>query len=302
MVHKYIITGVVGLSPCTPLKCIPFLAAVPAIMSAAQAVYNGISTARNNKRNIENQNMLWQAQQRQQNFLNANGALIKRQSLERAGLNPMSDFGYSPNVTASVPSPAQQTAPQIDLSPLMALVQQKPVVDANARKTNADAEKQEIENSIKKGEIKGAGSAENIGLLDWNMKNSEFQHNLSQWNADDAEAQLRKMVADERIKPENKRVMQAMIDMPYRDYRYMFYQCKQILADINVKKANEKYLNAQEMMIQFEKKLKESNSLMPLIDKYLGEGAMADFAKAMVIMIGAFTGNVNLGKVSLGVK
>ena len=147
MKQNRIINGVVGQCPYTPMKCIPFLAAVPAIMSAAQAIYNGVSTARNNRRNIENQNMLWQEQKAQQQMLNATGALVKRQSMERAGFNPNADFGYSPNLTVSTPTPAQQTAPQVDLSPLLALVQQAPVMQADARQKNAEAKRQEIENA-----------------------------------------------------------------------------------------------------------------------------------------------------------
>lgn len=95
---------------------------------------------RTNSRNIQNQNELFQKQIEHQDRLNANGALMQKQGLERAGLNVLSQFGPNMNLQAPTPSMVQQQAPQADSS-FVQLLQQQPLIDAQVRKL--DAERQE---------------------------------------------------------------------------------------------------------------------------------------------------------------
>lgn len=111
---------------------------IPAVVAGVGALASLVAQRQANKANIENQNQLWQKQKQYQNELNANGALIRKQSLMRAGMNPNSDFGGEPHLQAPSPSMATVQAPNIDTSSMAQLLQQQPLVDANVRNVNAD--------------------------------------------------------------------------------------------------------------------------------------------------------------------
>lgn len=299
--------GDAGLSACTPrLKQMPIPLGL-AIAGIASSVLgtgaNVLMQKRANEQSIANQNSLYHKQKQYQNFLNANGMLIQKQAMQRAGFNPNAQFGTSANLQSPTPSKSDIVAPQLDtaginamLQQYMQLGQQKPVIDANARKINADAENQEIQNDILRGESDEAGGAKQIGVLNWNMKNSEFQYKLTQWNADNAEAQLRISIANDRLKPEYKNIYDALLKMPYREYRYLFQQTRNLIADTELKGSQKKLVDAQEASERLDYDIKHDSSIMELIDKYIGDGMAGDFARAMVLLFGAFSGNVNLGR------
>ena len=95
-----------------------------------------------NKQNIKNQWDMFHAQNNRQDYLNANQDLIKRQSLQRAGLNLWSQFGGNPNVaTNAISQPEQKTipkvAPQLD-STFAQMLQQEPLVEAEVAKKKAE--------------------------------------------------------------------------------------------------------------------------------------------------------------------
>ena len=104
-----------------------------------------------NKQNIDNQWRLFHAMNNRQDYLNSNQDLIKRQSLQRAGLNLWSEFGGNPNLSSnSVSQPEQRTvpkvAPQFDTA-FAQMLQQQPLLDAQAELTKQKAKEQEILNN-----------------------------------------------------------------------------------------------------------------------------------------------------------
>lgn len=101
---------------------------------------------RTNDENIENQWQMFHANQRYQNKQNLEMYSTLRRSLEGAGLNVNANFGGYPTTSAPSSSLASKTAPQIDSVGIANLLQTAPLISAQTRKENADAEKQEIEN------------------------------------------------------------------------------------------------------------------------------------------------------------
>ena len=300
MKHFYYL-DVGSYTPCVqPVKQVPIIPIAMAAAPIGSSIYNTLSGSRTNKKALENQDKLYAQQKAQQDYLNANGALIKRQSMERAGLNPNADYGYSPNLTASTPTPAQLSAPQFnpDMSTVMSmlqLMQQKPVSEAQARQTNADAEAQELQNDITKAEI-GAnpGGVADIGERNYQISVANFQSMLQKQNADMAEDRLRQMVADGQF--ENPKVAKALLEMPYRQYRYLINQSKDLLADVAEKKANQGFLESKTATEDLERKITENSNLMELIDKYIPEGGLRDLAHLVVILFSGVSGmKVNLG-------
>lgn len=95
-----------------------------------------------NEKNRDFQEHMLDRQQQYQNELNANSALVQRQSLERAGLNPNLMSGAPPYGTASVlGDSSSQQAPQVDPSVFNVIAQmkqQQPLIDAQVNKTNAE--------------------------------------------------------------------------------------------------------------------------------------------------------------------
>lgn len=110
--------------------------------------------------NMENQEYLMKLQHKynldamdKQNSQNIHNALmagtLERASKEKAGLNINAEGGFSPIAGASSPGTGSPSAPPIqapDFASFAQLMQSAPLVKAQARKANADAEAQEIEN------------------------------------------------------------------------------------------------------------------------------------------------------------
>ena len=86
MIDKFVFRDVGGSPSYSPLfKRDPFI--IGGAIAGASALINGYLQHRANQKNLQNQNDLYDRQLKYQNFLNANGALIQRQALQRAGLN-----------------------------------------------------------------------------------------------------------------------------------------------------------------------------------------------------------------------
>lgn len=111
--------------------------------------------------NMDNQEYLMKLQHKlnldamdKQNSQNIHNALmagtIERASKEKAGLNINAEGGFSPIAGASSPGTGSPSAPPIqapDFASFAQLMQTAPLVKAQARKLNADAEAQEQENA-----------------------------------------------------------------------------------------------------------------------------------------------------------
>lgn len=97
-----------------------------------------------NSSSIRNQNALWQKQKEYQNFLNANGMLVHRNALAKAGLNPNYEFGPSENLTAGTPNQASLVSPNIDVGSLL----QSQLIDSQRRNIDADTDKKLAETGV----------------------------------------------------------------------------------------------------------------------------------------------------------
>lgn len=153
-----------------PIPAVPALvAAAPAIASAISSAVNFISGNHANRANIRNQNELLKKQYQMQQELNANGALVQKQGLERAGMNVLSQFGPNMNLSAPTPSKSDIIAPQADLSGVVQMaqmMQQQPLVKAQADKTQAEADAQNILNERERSKDTAANKYMNDALSD----------------------------------------------------------------------------------------------------------------------------------------
>ena len=132
---------------------------IPALIGAAAVLGSGIFGAvsansqnkanlreqrRINAENLAFQREMFEKKSAREDVLNANSALIQRQSLEKAGLNPnIGSYGQlQTNVTQGTPS-SQAYAGQnpftgIDAGAIGTLIQNQPLVDAEVQKKKAE--------------------------------------------------------------------------------------------------------------------------------------------------------------------
>lgn len=105
-----------------------------------------------NQKNRDFQEHMLDRQQQYQNELNANSALVQRQSLERAGLNPNLMSGAPPYGSASVlGDSSSQQAPQVDPSVFNVIAQMQqnqPLIDAQVKNIEADTAKKNAETGV----------------------------------------------------------------------------------------------------------------------------------------------------------
>lgn len=316
--------------------------AIPAAMAAGSAISALSSSSANdknveaqeriNKQNIENQWKMFGAQNVRQDYLNANQALIHRQSLQRAGININSDFGGFPNVSTNAITNAESKAPIVnpilpsDLGVQMAqMIQQTPLVEAQARKTNADADAQEIlndrERSVDKGinkfihdnldtgdvadlegiEVKGGnGITYNKGTLQAQQLTREWQSRLKELDKNDIRNVLEKLVTEEQLK--DNRTVQALRDMPYYELQRLSREIDVLIKQPDVMDSVISYnfaqahnADTQSSLNELEEEITRNTNINELIHKYLGDGALADFAQVFVMIVGALTGNMRFG-------
>lgn len=128
---------------------------IPALIGAAVAIGSGIAAASQNSKNLEEQERInkenldfqremFAKKSAREDVLNANSALIQRQSLEKAGLNPnIGSYGQlQTNVSQGSPSSqayaGQNPLAGIDGGAIASLVQNQPLVDAEVQKKKAE--------------------------------------------------------------------------------------------------------------------------------------------------------------------
>ncbi|MBO7696291.1 MAG: hypothetical protein J6T10_26945 [Methanobrevibacter sp.] len=282
-----------------------------------------------NDENIANQWQMFRENQRYQNDQNLKMYSTLRKSLEGAGLNINSAFGGYPTTTAPSSSMATKVSPQIDTVGIAQLLQQAPLVKAQARKDNADAESQEIENQRKRSEdnaikyydiLEAYNNAtdekqkeqyinqlqevdvvpHNKGWFDSRKAWRQFQTEVEELSARDFKAKLDKLVWSGQY--DNQEVVSALQNIPLADYNKVCEDIKNLIKDrevmesvkaLNDQKTSES--KANEEMIKFQKKLAEQSNIFEMIHKYLGDGAMADAAAFFVFIVSAMTGSINVG-------
>ena len=279
-----------------------------------------------NEKNRDFQEHMLDRQQQYQNELNANSALIQRQSLERAGLNPNLMSGAPPYGTASVlGDSSSQQAPQVDPSVFNVIAQMQqnqPLVDAQTRMTNAQAEALEIANKhkqtvdrhldayfkskfpvdVKDGEFVKTGSyrSYNQGTLDALKAEREWENRSKQLDALDVQYQVERLVNDERLV--DSPTIQSIAKMPFYEKKKLYQEALNLQKDrevmdsvIRLNDANASLADSQESLNNLQEEIQRNSNLAELIHKYLGDGPMADAAMFIAILLSGLNGNINIG-------
>lgn len=157
---KYFINDSVGVQmrpyAVSEKRIIPALIAGGAMLAGtiANAVSNKSNQdeqARINKENMDFQREMFNRKSQREDMLNANSALIQRQSFEKAGLNP-NVGSYSSLQTGvdqgSASSEAYKKQPFFNseqAGPFIQAVQQQPLIDAQVKNIEADTQKKTVE-------------------------------------------------------------------------------------------------------------------------------------------------------------
>lgn len=285
-----------------------------------------------NRRNIENQWNMFRAQNNRQDFLNSNQDLIKRQSLAKAGMNVNSEFGGYPNIATNNIPLADQKAVQrtpIDFSLFAQMMQQQPLVKAQARQLNADAEHQEIlnerERSVDKGlrkfvldnintdgipdldgvpldnvDVQGNALGINAGTFEAQKRIREYKSELLELDKNDVKNVLDKLVTDNQLKDDS--IIKALKKMPYYEYLKLNRECAVLLKEKAVQKNLADYYekaaknqDAQAELTSLEQEIQENTNIAEMIHKYLGDGPLSDVAMLLVTIFGAVTGQMHFG-------
>lgn len=276
-----------------------------------------------NDENIDNQWQMFRANQRYQNDQNLKMYSTLRKSLEGAGLNVNSAFGGYPT-TSSPSSPiASKVAPQVDSVGIAQLLQQAPLIKAQARKDNADAEAQEIENkrqntldshldayfkdrfpSFDNPNAVGKYKDYNKGTIDAQKLEREWEVRAKELDALDVQHQFEKLVNDKRLA--DSATIKAVAEMPLLERRKLYNEVLNLIKDrkvmdsvIKLNDANTSLAASQEALNVLEEEITRNTNIHELITKYLGDGAMADAAHFITMLVGAVTGNMRIG-VKLG--
>jgi len=313
---------------------------IPAVLGAAALIGSGVMGALTNKSNRESQEAVNRENQEfqremfikkavREDMLNANSALIQRQSLERAGLNP--NIGQYGQVQTNVDQGSPSSRASVSQNPFDAsqvgvvanLLQQEPLVKAQARKDNAEAHSIEIENlrqetidrhldayfknkfsneSAIEGEtvIDGKFRSYNRGTIDAQKLEREWESRTKELDALDVQHEVDKMVYDERLK--DSKTVQAIAQMPYFEKRKLYQEIltfrknREVMDSvIALNNANASLANSQESLNVLQEEIQRNSNLAELIHKYLGDGAMADAAMFIAILLSGLNGNINIG-------
>lgn len=309
------------------MKCNPLVA--PAIISAATSLFNMFSQKRTNEENIENQWALFNAQKGYQDKLNANGALLQRQSMAKAGMNLNMDNGTSPNLVASPGQMATKSAPQIDPA-AMALLGDTALKLAQAKNLDADTKGKDIQNNRESSfddyvdkmfhdkfkndeDVTGDNVLPGVSVTSsekhYNKGSFDAQKFFRQWeseknklNREDVENALAQTVAD--LQSKNPAIYHAMAEMPWMQRRMMNQQISNLIKDrsvmesvIKLNESSAKLNDANEEWVRFKKKLEEETNIKKIIVGMFKDGVtMDDVAKVFLLTLAEFaTHGVSLG-------
>ena len=221
-----------------------------------------------NKANIQNQNDLFQKQKDYQNFLNANGTLIQRQALEKAGMNVNAEFGPAVNTTASVPQMAKQDAFIPDMSSVLSFLSNMPNMKLqeeqaeyqsiiNEREKNKDKAANKymtdandlnkdlsetlasigvnpevaglhVDNVLPEAESHGKAHRYNLGDFDFKKMEKSFDHDLDQYSVDNAKWALDKLVYNAQAS--DKKILEYFKRMPEAQFNQLVETSKEAVA------------------------------------------------------------------------
>lgn len=293
--------------------------AVPAAMAAGSAISALAQDDANeenikaqkeiNEKNIRNQWSLWRAENARQDYLNANQASIYRGSMAKAGLNLNSDLGgFSPNMATNTPPTAEAKAPTVNplfdstLGATMAqMVQQTPLIRAQADKTHEEAEAQRIENNRNRTEdmqysyedaMDYVSEHPEADLPDIEVvpKNAGWFKAHRDYNKYKGEQhQVNIYAIEDKIKNAqwaNEKVRDAIIEMPWRQLNQVIELTKQAIAETAVANEQKELVKAQAAMVRLQEKLQKDNSIMTYIDKmFSDEFEFKDACKLLVLAV-----------------
>ena len=231
-----------------------------------------------NKANIQNQNDLFQKQKEYQNFLNANGTLIQRQALEKAGMNVNAEFGPAVNTSASVPQMAKHEAFIPDFNSALSFLSNVPSMKLqeeqaeyqhiiNEREKNKDKAANKymtdandlnndlsetlasigvnpeiaglhVDNVLPEAESKGKAHRYNLGDFDFKKMAKSFEHDLAQYSVDDAKWALDKLVYNAQAK--DKDILDYLKRMPEAQFKLLVDKSKEAVAHSSLMGQQEK--------------------------------------------------------------
>ena len=271
-----------------------------------------------NAKNRDFQEHMLDRQQQYQNELNANSALVQRQSLERAGLNPNLMTGAPPYGTASaLGDSSSQQAPQVDpsaFSVLAQMKQQEPLVNALARKDNAEAEALEIDNRRKMTEdwtydneeameawIKAKKknpdaqmpslhvTPRNRGWFEAIRNRNLYKSEVQTTEIQGIENSLRKLIVDGQMA--DPAVLDSFIKLPMAQKNQLVQLANQAIAEAALagqkkdeSEANTNKINAEAAFIKLQEKIQRDNNLVGYVDKiFSGDFSWKDAAKILVL-------------------
>lgn len=272
-----------------------------------------------NKQNIQNQWRMFHAQNNRQDYLNANQDLIKRQSLQRAGLNLWSQFGGNPNLsTNTVAQPEQRAvskvAPQLD-SVFAQMLQQQPLVDAQAKLTQQKAKEQEILNNrmlsedlthktqdiIEEWKKQNEGKKDAVlpdipivphdsGWFKAMRERNQFKGEQQTVDIQSFENDLRRLVIENQIaSPE---VLDAFVKMPVFEKSKLISEAHLALANSQLARQKKKesveqtkYISTQDAYLQLKKQIESDNNLTQYVHKmFSGDFGFEDAVKMLVLV------------------
>lgn len=272
-----------------------------------------------NKQNIQNQWNMFRAQNNRQDYLNANQDLIKRQSLQRAGLNLWSQFGGNPNLsTNTVSQPEQRTVPKVSPqfdTAFAQMLQQQPLVDAQAKLAQQKAKEQEILNNRmlsedlthktqdiieewkKQNEGKKGAVLPDIPIVphDAGWFKAMRDRNLYKGEQQTVDIQafendLRRLVIENQIaSPE---VLEAFVHMPVAEKSKLISEAHLALANSQLARQKKKesveqtkYISTQDAYLQLKKQIESDNNLTQYVHKmFNGDFGFEDAVKMLVLV------------------
>lgn len=304
----------------------------------------GYSSAReSSKENRENSLEVLQKEQDYNDYLLGHQKQLMMQDAKDAGMSPSFAQGSILGASSSSPSVSPGSSVPYDYSLLgsaasdiAALLQQKPVVEANARKLNADARAQELENSDKEQKNKTLGefglsialdpdtklriddvdvwSAEHPGKIpnyvQLNVKDTSDGYSgvfdalqaLKRWDREisDIHANMLLNEMNNQIRTgqlQSQHVYDSLVNMPFYQAENLVKMTGKIINESSFVKSHEALLNVEKASRELENRIREDSNIYQYINKmFSGKFELKDLAKVLVM---SFVGLVqNIGGLS----
>lgn len=200
---------------------------IGAAIAGGASILNAMMQQGTNSEMIAQQRKLLGDQQKFQREMNEDMYSTYRRSLEKAGLNINSELGGFPNTASSVPAGPNLQAPQLDGVSVAQLIQNKPLVEAQADLAHAQAEETrsripQNEANTKKIVADTLNALEQNGIL--HFENETQRQKFQIWqqqqfaDIDFKEAQTSNVNIDTRIKDFESQLFEATFDDRKRYY------------------------------------------------------------------------------------